>query len=131
MTLRQIVEAYAHINELSKSVFPYKTTKDLIRLKKRLKEEFDTVVAMEEALVEKYHGAKSANGAYRFPDDKEREQFVIEYNQMTSQEHEIHLPAVDLSKYTGMLCLSPAAMEALEGIVTFEVTERVEGAEAN
>ncbi len=123
MILRQIVEAYAHINELSKLVFPYKTTKDLIHLKRRLKDEFETVVAMEEALVEKYHGSKTVDGAYRFPNDKERDQFLTEYNQMTLQEHDIQLPVVDLSKYTNMICLSPAAMEALEGIVVFERQE--------
>lgn len=120
MTLQQVVKAYTHIEELSKSVFPYQTSRSLFRLKKRLREEFDVVLEMEEALVAEYDGAKKQNGAYKFPTEEKQRQFIAAYDELMTKEQDIKLPVVDLSKYTGMIRISAAAMEALDGLILFE-----------
>lgn len=119
MTPNKIVSAYKAIHELSSMVFPYKVSRNIASLKKRLTEEFDTVAAMEKAMVDKYDG-KPHNGSFKFPDEKKAESFRKEYDAAMQQDDEIKLPVVDLSRYMDMVRISPNAVEALEGLVIFE-----------
>lgn len=126
MTLNQIVSACAHINELSKSVFPYQTARSLCRLKKRLKDELDVVLDIEKTMVSAYGGTVNRDGSYKFPSAEQQKQFIAEYEKTLTQEQDIKLPVVDLSKFTNSIRISPAAMEALDGIVIFEKEEEEE-----
>lgn len=124
MTPKQIAKAYAYIEELSRSVFPYKVTRELVRLKNRLKEERDTILTMENALVEKYGGVVNKDRSFGIENEEDREKFDAEYAEFLDQDLEVRLPSVDLSKYTSSIRISAAAMEALEGLVAFEREER-------
>lgn len=119
MTPKQIVAAYKAIHELSGTVLPYRAARGVEALKKRLTEEFETVLEMERNLAEEY-GGKLGSGGYRFPDREQAERFRTIHNAAMEQEDDIPLPAVDLSKYTDMLRISPGAIEALEGLVIWE-----------
>lgn len=103
MTLNQIVKAYANIDELSKLILPYPVTRDLFRLKKRLKEEFDTIIMMENALVENHGGVKNEDGSYKFPDVKNQKEFVAAYGELMTKDQDVRLPLVNLSRYTTLL----------------------------
>lgn len=126
ITPNRIVSAYKAIHELSGTVFPYREARGVAKLKKRLTEEFETVLGMEKSLVEEY-GGKCASGSYQFPDQDLAERFRQVYSAAMEQEDDIPLSAVDLSKYTDTIRLSPGAVEALEGLVIFEKGEGANG----
>lgn len=120
MTPNDIKNAYKAIQELSGTVFPYKVSRGIAALKKRLGEELETVAAMEMALVEKYGGIVEPNGSVRVR-GANSQAFADEYNDLMVQDDEsIKLPVVDVSAYADTLRISPGAVEALEGIVIFE-----------
>lgn len=120
MTPNEIIHAYRAVQELSGAVFPFKLARDIARLKKRLSDEFSTVLAMERSLVEHYGGEVKGNN-FVFSTSSAREAFTKHYeNVMTQDDDSIPLPTVNLTGYTDGLRLSPDAVAALEGIVIFE-----------
>lgn len=119
MTPRKIMGAYKAIHELIPIVLPYKAARQITKLKKRLVEEFETVVAQEEALVQEYGGQREGN-RYKFSDEQVAQDFQVAHTAFLNQEDSIDLPHVDLSSYQDMIRVSIGAIEALEGIVTFE-----------
>lgn len=123
MTPIQVVEAYKAILELSKSVFPYKESRKIAKLKKALKDEYEAVIELEENMAKKYGGTKEGNGVIKFPSADDKEAFDKEHNAYIQEEADIKLPAVDISKYTDQLKISPDSVFALDGIVKFEKGE--------
>lgn len=120
MTPNQIKNAYRAIQELSGVVFPYRVSRGISALKKRLGEELETVDGMEKALIEKYGGKVEHNGSVTIS-GTDAQAFADEYNALMAQDDEsIKLPAVDVSAFADTLRISPGAVEALEGIVIFE-----------
>ena len=120
MTPNQITAAYRAVLELSNTVLPYKAARRVTLLKKQLAEENDIVVDMEKKLVAQYGGEVRHGGACEFSDPDAAERFRTVLNEAREQEADIKLPTVDLSAHTGLIRISPAAIEALEGIVIFE-----------
>lgn len=123
MTPTEIKNAYKAVQELSGVVFPYRVSRGISSLKKRLGEELDTVASMEKALVEKYSGTVGRNGSIKIS-GADAQAFADEYNAMMAQDDgSIKLPVVDVSKFAEVIHISPGAVEALEGIVIFEKEE--------
>lgn len=120
MTSRQISAAYRAILELTGIVLPYAPSRGVMDLKKRLEAENDTVVAMEKNLVVEYGGEVHPGGQCDFSDTDTAQRFREALEEARDQADDIKLPTVDLSKYTNLIRISPAAIEALEGIVIFE-----------
>lgn len=123
LTPKQVTTAYRAVTELSNIVLPYRAARAVAALKKRLAEENDTVAAAEKNLVKEYGGQVSPGGHCDFPDDDAAQRFNGAREAFLEQEDEIKLPAVDLSKHTSLIRITPAAIEALEGIVIFERPE--------
>jgi len=120
MTPNEIIRAYRAVHELTGAVLPYKLARDIARLKKRLSEEFEVVLACETSLAESY-GGRSKNGQYDFPTRGAADSFARDYKTFLEQEDRtIDLPKVDLSKCADMIRISPDAIDALDGIVFFE-----------
>lgn len=119
MTTRRIVDAYRASQELSDMVLPFKVARTVARLRKRLGEEYSTVLEMEKTMVDSCHGREEANG-YRFPTEEEAKAYYAAHRKMLEQEDDINLPVVDLSAYASQLRITPGAIEALEGLVIFE-----------
>ena len=120
MTPNEIKNAYRAIQELSGVIFPYRVSRGISTLRKRLGEELDTVAGMEKALVEKYGGKVDRNGSITLSGEH-AQAFSEEYNALMSQDDEsIKLPAVDVSAFADTLRISPGAVDALEGIVIFD-----------
>ena len=120
MTPNQIASAYRGILELSHVVLPYKVARRIADLKKRLEAENDTVAEMEKNLAKEYGGTLHADGSCDFPDPETARKFNDELNEIRKQDDDIQLPKVDLTKYSGMIRISPAAIEGLAGIVVFD-----------
>lgn len=120
MTPKQLVSIYQSLNELSNVVLPYQKTREMVRLRRRVQDEIDTILTMEQTLAAKYGGTQGKDKTYHFPDVEKTKQFAQEHTQFYEHEEVIELPTVDLSQYTGFIRLSPAAMEALDGVVLFE-----------
>ena len=119
MTPNQIVTARAAIQELSRVVLPYKTARQVARLKRRIDEEFEVVTSMEKAIVEEFGG--SMEGLRRkFPDESTAVAFDEKMRLYMEEETEIKLPTVDLSKYAENIRISPATIDALDGLVKWE-----------
>lgn len=127
MTPNQITAAYRAVLELSNVVLPYKAARRVTLLKKRLAEENDIVVDMEKKLVAQYGGEVRHGGACEFPDPDAAERFRVVLSEAREQEADIKLPTVDLSAHTSLIRISPAAIDALEGIVIFEKGEVEDG----
>lgn len=119
MTPRKITEAHKAMMELAGIPFPFKTARQLAKLKSRLDEEYLTVYNMDQALVRDMGGEIKANGNYKFQNSEALNEFLKRRDEMMDQEDSITFPVVDLSKYTDMIRISPGALEALEGIVAF------------
>lgn len=120
MTLTQdrIIGAYRAVHELTGAVLPYRASRSIAALKKRLSEEIDVISDMERAVVDR-HGGNPDNGAYKFDSPEAAAACDGELRALRAQEDDIELPDVDLSEYTGQLRLSANALEALEGLVIF------------
>lgn len=120
MTPNQIKDAYKAVQELSSVVFPFRVSRGVTALKKRLGEELDTVAGMEKALVDKYGGTVAKNGSITIAGE-DAKAFADEYNALMAQDDDsIKLPVVDVSAFADMIRISPGAVEALEGLVIFE-----------
>lgn len=120
MTPNEIKNAYKAVQELSGVVFPYRVSRGISALKKRLGEELDTVAGMEKALVEKFGGKVDRNGSITLSGEH-AQAFSDEYNALMAQDDEsIKLPAVDVSAFADTIRVSPGAVDALEGIVIFD-----------
>jgi len=123
MTPRQIMDAYRAIQELSNIVLPYKTARRVVSLKKRLNEEFDVVLQMENAMVQEFGGRREKDGRIEFSDGKTAEAFLEKYDPAMEETTEIQLPQLDLSEYAGIIRISPRAVEALDRIIAFGEAE--------
>jgi len=127
MTPNQIVSAYKAVVRLSESVFPYKTARSIARLKKRLGEEVDAIAAAETAIVKKYGGNVSQDGLVHIGDGAKADKLRAlraEMNEFRRQDDEVKLPVLDISEYVDALRISPADIDALEGIVIFDREEK-------
>ncbi len=119
MTPNQIAAAYKAVHELTGTVFPYKTARAVVLLKKKLREEFDVIVSARNALV-KGCGGRDEGEYIHFDDNTASNEFYAEYQDMMNEDVDIELPHIDLSKYADSVRISPDAIAALEGIVAFE-----------
>ena len=119
MTPKQITAAYRAALELSNIVLPYKEGRAVLNLKKRLAEEADIISACEKNMVKEYGGTVNADGRCNFPDEDTAQKFQAAREAWLEQEDEINLPKVDLSKHTNLIRITPAALEAMDGIVNF------------
>ncbi len=119
MTPNQIVSAHEAIRELSRVVLPYKTARQVARLKRRIDEEFEVIVSMESSVMEEFGGSKE-QGRMQFPDSSAAEAFDEKMRLYMEEEAEMKLPTVDLSKYAENIRISPATIDALEGLVKWE-----------
>lgn len=119
MTPSKISSIYRAVNELSVCVFPYRAAREVYALKRKLQEEFETILETEKSIVEKYEGKFVQNG-YNFSSEEKAKSFKEEYERFMNQEAEIELPKVDISQCSESLKISPKSIESLEGIVKFE-----------
>lgn len=123
MTANQIVNAYRAVHELKGLVFPYKTAREVARLKKKLDEEMTVIIGMEQAIVQKHGGKTKPNGSYDFNSPASAAACKAELDGFNQEEVAVELPVVDLTEFVDQVSISPAAIEALEGIVIFEGSE--------
>lgn len=126
MTTTKVTAAYRAAMELSNIVLPYKPARSVATLAKRLAEENDIVADMEKKLAAEYGGKARRGGIFDFPDPETAKKFQDALEETREQEAEIKLPTVDLTGHTGLIRITPAALEALDGIVIFEHTPRPE-----
>ncbi len=120
MTPNQILRSYNAARELSQLVLPYKAARSVVRLKRKLEDEFHTIAGMEDALLQEFSGKKDQNGRFQFPDNETAEAFLEKYNSAMEEPADIQFDRVDLSRYSDMIKISPASIDALDGIVVFE-----------
>lgn len=123
MTANQIVNAYRAVHELKGLVFPYKTAREVARLKKKLDEEMTVIIGMEQAIVQKHGGKTKPNGSYDFDSPASAAACKAELDGFNQEEVAVELPVVDLTEFVDQVSISPTAIEALEGIVIFEGSE--------
>lgn len=120
MTGNQIIAAYRATNELAGLPLPYRAARSLALLRKKLGEEAEIFMELEEAAVKKHGGVRKGGGSYRFPTPGAAQACAVELEELREDDVEIELPAVDLSDFADVINISPAGLEALEGIVCFE-----------
>lgn len=120
MTPKQVTAAYRAVLELSNIVLPYKSARSVATLAKRLAEENNVVADMEKNLVAEFGGKMRPGGVCDFADQNTAKRFQTALEAAREQEDEIRLPTVDLSEYTNLIRITPASIDALEGIVIFE-----------
>lgn len=123
MTANQIVNAYRAVHELKGLILPYKAARAVAQLKKKLDEEMTVIIGMEQAIVRKHGGKTKSNGSYDFASPAAAAACKEELDGFNGEEVEVELPVVDLTEFVDQVSISPAAIEALEGIVLFEGSE--------
>lgn len=120
MTPREIINIHNALNELSKTVFPYKLARKIAGLSKRVKAEIEVINSQERAITNKYNGKYEPGGKISFPDTDTAVEFTREFDAMMDEDVDIRLTPVDVSKYADTLQLTPQTIEALEGVIIFE-----------
>lgn len=120
MTPREIINIHNALNELSKTVFPYKTARKIAGLSKRVKEEIDIINSQEHAIANKYGGKYEPGGKINFSDSDAAVKFAKEFDVMMDEDVDVNFTPVDVSKYTDALRLTPKTIEALDGVIIFE-----------
>lgn len=123
MTANQIVNAYRAVHELKGLILPYKAAREVAQLKRKLDEEMPVIIRMEQAIVQKHGGKTKPDGSYDFDTPASAAACKAELDGFNQEEEEVELPVVDLTKFVDQVSISPAAIEALEGIVLFEGSE--------
>lgn len=118
LTPQRIMAAYKAIHELSNCVFPYRVTRNVHKLKKRISEEFEVVLEHEQALVTEMGGTLQ-DAQYHFDSVEQAELFNRAYTDFLHQEDEVSLPKVDVSSCLDSVRISSGAIDALQGIVDF------------
>ena len=117
---KEVIMAYRAVLELSEARFPYRTAREVAALRRRLREEYETVAERELALAKELGVESTETGRFRTRDPAKAEEFRRRHEAQMDEAAEIDLPAVDLSEFTETLQVSPDCLEALEGIVAFE-----------
>ena len=117
---KEVIAAYKAILELAETRFPYRTAREVSALRRRLREEYETVAERELALAKELGVESTETGRFRTRDPAKAEEFRRRHEAQMDEAAEIDLPAVDLSEFTETLQVSPDCLEALEGIVAFE-----------
>ena len=121
MTPKKIINIYAALSELNGVVFPYKTARKIAGLNKRIREEFEIILDQETALVKKYEGKRERDGKITFYNTEKAEKFAEEFEAMQNEDIDISFVPVDISNYADGLRLTPQSIEALAGVIIFEV----------
>lgn len=119
MTPKQIIQAHGAIRELCGTVLPYRTAREVAALKRRLEEEFATLLDLERALAAELGGQIQRDGL-QFQDSAAAEAYQTRWEALLAEESDAVLPQADLSACVDTLRVSPGAVEALEGLVVFE-----------
>lgn len=119
MTPNQVAAAYKAVHELTSIIFPYKTARSIAALKSKLESEFETITKMREALI-KECGGEDQGDTIHFVDNTAATAFYDKYKSLMAEDAEIDLPKIDLSRYADNIRISPDAISALDGIITFE-----------
>ncbi len=120
MKQREVIGAYRAVLELAEVRFPYRKAREVAALRRRLREEYETVAERETELAKELGVEALETGKFRTRDPAAAEAFRRRHEEQMNEEAEFDFPAVDLSEFTEMLQVSPDCLEALEGIVVFE-----------
>lgn len=115
---KQIMEAYKAINELALCVFPYKVTRQVHKLRKKLSEEFETILNTEQAMVRDM-GGQLQDRQYHFENLEDAQAFQDRYQEWLNQQDDVDLPQANISKCLDAVKISSTSIEALEGLVDF------------
>lgn len=121
MKTSKIIEAHHALKELLTLKLPYKVARDIQKLNATIAQEIDIIITQEKAWVHECGGEPNDDGSkITFSDPERAGEYGKWRRDMLDSGVEISLPKCDLSAYVDQITISPSALAALEGIVTFE-----------
>lgn len=121
LTARKIVDICAALNDLRFNCrLEYKYARKLNDLKKLFKDRADVILEMERKLIETHSGEMDSQGGIKFATPQAAQEFLKEREKMFTEEDEIDVELLDLSKYCDNAEIAVEAVEAIDDIIIFE-----------
>lgn len=121
ITYQKMFNVYPMLQKLITMELPVKVSYQLYKIGKKIEDEKNFFIQEEKKLIEKYHGEVDAVGKINFEDDKNRESFVKEYQELNNLEiKDLDSLPIKINIEDLNIKLSALEISVLDGVIDFD-----------
>lgn len=121
ITYQKVFNVYPMLQKLITMELPVKVSYQLYKIGKKVEDEKSFFVQEEKKLIEKYNGEVDAAGKINFEDDKNREFFIKEYQELNNLEiKDLDSLPVKINIEDLNIKLSALEISVLDGFIDFD-----------
>lgn len=121
ITYQKMFNAYPMLQKLITMELPVKVSYQLYKIGKKVEDEKNFFVQEEKKLIEKYHGEVDTVGKINFEDDKNRESFIKEYQELNNLEiKDLDSLPIKINIEDLNIKLSALEISMLDGVIDFD-----------
>lgn len=121
ITYQKMFNVYPMLQKLITMELPVKVSYQLYKVGKKIEDEKNFFVQEEKKLIEKYHGEVDAVGKINFEDDKNKESFIKEYQELNNLEiKDLDSLPIKINIEDLNIKLSALEISVLDGIIDFD-----------
>lgn len=121
ITYQKMFNVYPMLQKLITMELPVKVSYQLYKVGKKIEDEKNFFVQEEKKLIEKYHGEVDAVGKINFEDDKNKESFIEEYQELNNLEiKDLDSLPIKINIEDLNIKLSALEISVLDGIIDFD-----------
>lgn len=121
ITYQKMFNAYPMLQKLVTMELPIKVSYQLYKIGRKIEDEKNFFVQEEKKLIEKYHGEVDAVGKINFEDEKNKESFIKEYQELNNFEiKDLNFLPIKINIEDLNIKLSALEISMLDGVIDFE-----------
>lgn len=121
ITYQKMFNVYPMLQKLITMELPVKVSYQLYKVGKKIEDEKSFFIQEEKKLIEKYNGKVDAVGKIDFEDDKNRESFVKEYQELNNLEiKDLDSLPIKINIEDLNIKLSALEISVLDGFIDFD-----------
>lgn len=121
ITYQKMFNAYPMLQKLVTMELPVKVSYQLYKIGKKIEDEKNFFVQEEKKLIEKYGGEVDAVGKINFKDEKNKEPFIKEYQELNNLEiKDLDSLPIKINIEDLNIKLSALEISMLDGVIDFE-----------
>lgn len=121
ITYQKMFNVYPMLQKLITMELPVKVSYQLYKIGKKVEDEKNFFVQEEKKLIEKYHGEVDAVGKINFEDDKNKESFIKEYQELNNLEiKDLDSLPIKINIEDLNIKLSALEISVLDGVIDFD-----------
>lgn len=121
ITYQKMFNVYPMLQKLITMELPVKVSYQLYKVGKKIEDEKNFFVQEEKKLIEKYHGEVDAVGKINFEDDKNKESFIKEYQELNNLEiKDLDSLPIKINIEDLNIKLSALEISVLDGVIDFD-----------